>query len=106
MKLVVRMLFVLAIAAAALQAAPPSDKIVELRCSHGWRGSAQGTYGGVGFGVSCNNGRGQVHLGGTSGTAYSIRVGAESDTIAVDCFFPGDSPTVNESCAGVRLSIR
>lgn len=91
---------VLQLGAPSSQAAPdPTTRTVTLICSKGWRGSAVGDYGGVSFGVSCNNGRGRERLTGVSSTAYSVRMGAESDAIAVDCFFTWDAPTVNESCA-------
>lgn len=117
MKIVVRTV-ILALAAAlavlllapptAVQAVPPdpSTKTVQVDCRNGWSGGAVGQYGGVSFGVACNNGRGKVRLQGTSGTAYSIRMGAESDTVALDCFFTGDSANVNESCGEVRLTVR
>ena len=115
MKTLVRLTLALSLAAGAAAlwlpapdavAAPPDVKTVILDCDKGWRGSAVGTYGGVSFGVSCNNGRGQQRLTGTVGTAYSARVGAESDAVAVDCAFSGDANAVNETCAGVRLQIR
>ena len=94
--------------AAAPQAAPrdKTTKIVKLTCKNGWRGTALGEYGGVPLSISCNYDRATTTLSGTAGTAYVIRVGVETFGGAVDCFFPGDSPRVNESCGGVRLSIR
>jgi hypothetical protein len=91
-----------------LHAAPPvrSSKRVVIDCKPGWRGGAGGSYGGVAFDVACNNGKAQTTLADTVGTAYSIRMGVESSSIGADCFFTGDSPTVNESCIDVRLSIR
>jgi len=92
-----------------LQAAPPerSQKIAVLDCGHGWRGSAQGQYGGAGFALSCQNGRDRQRLDGVTGTAYSVRVGAESDATALDCFFSGDAAGFSESCGGVvRISVR
>lgn len=91
-----------------LQAAPParSSKRVVLDCGHGWRAGAGGSFGGVPFDLTCNNGRAQAILEGTVGTAYSIRVGVESSSVGADCFFSGDSATVSESCVDVRLSIR
>jgi hypothetical protein len=90
------------------QAAPPdrSSKRVVIDCAQGWRGGAGGTYGGVAFDVTCNNGKGQTTIDGTVGTAYSIRMGVENSSIGADCAFSGDSPTVNVSCIDVRLSIR
>lgn len=85
---------------------PPSTRIVELLCRPGWRASAAGSYGGVGFGIACDNGRARVTIEDTGLTDYSVRVGVESDTTAFDCFFSGDSNVVNESCADVRLRIR
>src|SRR5262249_51530231 len=72
-----------------------------LDCSRGWRASAQGQYGGTGFALSCQNGRGQQRLVGVTGTAYSVRIGAESSSTALDCFFTGDAATVSESCGGI-----
>ncbi len=90
-----------------LEAAPPDrPKFVQIACKPGWRGSAAGQYGGVAFGVACDNGRGTTLLHDTSGTAYSIRMGVESETAAFDCFFSGDARVVNESCVDVRLMIR
>lgn len=91
-----------------LDAAPPdrSTKFVQIACKPGWRGGAGGQYGGIAFDVSCDNGRGTTILQGTSGTAYSVRMGVESDTVAVDCFFTGDAQVVNESCADVLLMVR
>ncbi|HZN55471.1 MAG TPA: hypothetical protein VFB67_09125 [Candidatus Polarisedimenticolaceae bacterium] len=89
----------------AVQAVPP-DKRVTIACEPGWRGSAVGTYGGVGFGVSCQNGKGNTTLQGVTGEDYSIRVGVESSSIAADCLFQGSSPTVDETCVVVRLTIR
>jgi len=90
------------------QAAPAArtSKRVVLECTHGWRAGAGGSYGGVAFDVTCNNGRGQAILEGAVGTAYSVRVGVESASIGADCFFSGDSAIVSETCAEVRLSIR
>jgi hypothetical protein len=90
------------------QAARPdgSSKRVVIACRPGWRGGAGGTYGGVPFDVSCNNGRGQTTIAGTVGTAYSIRMGVESATTGADCFFSGDSPVVGESCLEVGLTVR
>ena len=91
-----------------LEAAPPvrSSKRVVIDCKPGWRGGAGGSYGGVAFDVTCNNGKGQISIGGTVGTAYTIRMGVESSSIGADCAFSGDSPTVNVSCIEVQLSIR
>jgi hypothetical protein len=88
-------------------AAPPGGvKTITLSCSRGWRGSAVGQYGGIGFWVSCENGRARQRITGVTGTAYSTRVGVESDEVGADCFYSGDALTVNESCLQVRLSIR
>ena len=90
------------------QAARPerSVKRVVIACKPGWRGGAGGTYGNVPFDVNCSNGRGQTMIDGTVGTAYSIRMGVESSSTGADCFFSGDSPTVNVTCVEVSLSIR
>jgi len=89
-------------------AAPPSStaKFAQAICKPGWRGTAVGQYGGVSFSVSCDNGRGSTRIADTAGTAYSIRMGVESATGAVDCFFSGDAARVQEACADVRLTIR
>jgi hypothetical protein len=93
--------------AAVLFARPTDVKTVTLICQPGWRAGAGGQYGGVGFNVDCDNGRGTVKLRGVTGTAYSVRMGVESDTIAADCAFTGDAATVDETCAGaVRLTIQ
>lgn len=91
---------------AGIAAAGESTKTVVLACADGWRGSAGGTYGGVSFSIFCDGNRALQPLTGVVGTAYSIRVGAESSSIAVDCFFPGDADVVNESCGQVRLRVR
>ena len=96
---------VLAAAAIVTRAAAPDVKTVVLECQPGWRATAVGQYGGVGFEVSCRNGRGHERLLGAVGTAYSVRVGVEGD-VAADCFYPGDAATVDVSCAAVRLTVR
>lgn len=94
------------LAAVIFAGRPTNVKTVTLICQPGWRAGAGGTYGGVGFNVSCDNGRGQVRLGGVVGTTYSVRMGVESDSTAADCFFSGDSATVSETCASVvRINI-
>jgi len=77
----------------------PRLKVVTLDCNHDWRASAVGQYGGVGFALSCFNGRSRQRLDGVSGTLYSVRIGAENDEVGLDCFFNGDSAVVNEMCA-------
>lgn len=79
----------------------PRPRMAILDCGLGWRASAQGQYGGAGFALSCQNGRGQQRLVGVTGTAYSVRIGAESSSTAIDCFLQGDAATVNETCGGV-----
>ena len=92
--------------AAVILAGRPTDlKTVTLTCQPGWRSGAGGQYGGVGFNVQCDNGRGTVKLRGVTGTGYSVRMGVESDEVGADCFYSGDAATVNESCLAVRLSI-
>jgi hypothetical protein len=91
---------------AMLAAAPTGVKSVTLICEPGWRGGAVGQYGGVGFSVQCDNGRGRVRLLGTSGTAYSTRIGIESDELAADCFFSGDDALVSRTCGPIQLVIR
>jgi len=90
---------------AAEAARDATRKTVAMQCVTGWRGSAVGQYGGVGFSVSCNNGRGVGHLNGTSGTAYAARVGVESASVALDCAFSGDAATAEHSCGPVVLTI-
>lgn len=88
-------------------ARPTDVKTVTLICQPGWNAGAGGQYGGVGFDVHCDNGRGTARLRGVTGTTYSVRMGVESDTIAADCAFTGDAATVSETCAGVvQLSIQ
>ena len=91
---------------AVLFARPTDLKTVTLICQPGWRAGAGGQYGGVGFNVDCDNGRGTVKLRGVTGTSYSVRMGVESDSIAADCFFPGDASTVDVTCAEVRITIQ
>jgi hypothetical protein len=90
------------------EAAPPDSgrKQVQLACKPGWRASVAGQYGGVAFGLACDNGRSTAILEGTSGTSYSARMGVENDTGAFDCFFSGEANVVQERCVEVRLSIR
>jgi len=88
---------------------PPerNQKTVVLDCSHGWRSSAQGQYGGVGFTLFCQNGRDRQKLVDVTGTAYSVRIGAESESTALDCFFTGDAGGFNETCGGaVRITLK
>jgi hypothetical protein len=102
-----RVLTILAATAIGLSAAPPrSTRTATLQCQPGWRAQAVGQYGGVGFSVSCNNGRGNDRIVGPVGTAYAARVGVESDSGGFDCAYSGDSATVDVSCAAVRLTIR
>ena len=91
----------------ALQAAPPVRKIAILECSPGWRGSAQGQYGGVGFALFCQNGRDRQKIEGFTGTAYSGRMGAESESTGIDCLLAGDASTFSQTCGeGVRISVQ
>ena len=94
--------------AAVIFAGRPADvKTVTLICQPGWRAGAGGQYGGVAFDVQCDNGRGTARLRGVSGTAYNVRMGVESDSIAADCAFgPDSAATVSVSCAAVQLTIR
>jgi hypothetical protein len=102
------MLALVLLAFPLLAAAPPrSVKTATLQCMPGWRGQAVGVYGGVGFSVACNNGRGNERILGTAGTAWSFRMGIESDAVGADCAQSGDSATVDFTCAGaVQLTIR
>ncbi len=102
----IRSIAVLAVAIPVLVAAAPTVKTATLQCSPGWSGQAVGQYGGVSFFVSCNNGRGNERILGSVGTAWSYRMGVESDEIGADCAQSGDSATVDVSCAEVRLTIR
>ncbi len=97
---------VLGAAFLAQAAQPDGNKKIQIACKPGWRGGAGGSYGGVPFSISCDNGRSTQTLDGTVGTAYSFRMGVESASAGYDCFFSGDSPTVNETCVEVRLTIR
>jgi hypothetical protein len=96
---------VLAATIPIVEAAPP-DKVATIICQPGWRGTAVGAYGGVSFGVSCNNGRGNERIRGVTGTAYSIRMGVETSSGAADCAFSGDSETVSVACVEVALEIQ
>lgn len=107
--------FVSAAAAAAVvtivpqappHAAPDPSVTVVLQCRPGWQATSVGQYGGVGFEVSCRNGRGQQRLTGMAGSAYTVRTGVESSSIGGDCFWSGDAPSVSESCLDVHFSIR
>ena len=102
----IRSIALLAVALPVLVAAAPAVKTATLQCTPGWRGQAVGQYGGVGFSVGCNNGRGNERILGSVGTAWSLRMGVESDAVGVDCAQSGDSATVDFSCAEVRLTIR
>lgn len=105
--LTVSVLALLVGAVAQLQAAPlDGSKKIQIACKHGWRGSAAGTYGGVPFSIGCDNDRSMLTLDGAVGTSYSARMGVEEFGGAYDCFYSGDARNVNESCAGVRLTIR
>lgn len=102
-----RMLALVLLAFPLLAAAPPrSVKTATLQCMPGWRGQAVGQYGGVGFSVQCNNGRGNDRIVDPAGTAWAVRIGVESDSIGADCAQQGDSETVDLTCAEVRLTIR
>jgi hypothetical protein len=92
--------------AAVAPAARGDVKIIELICQPKWRGFAVGQYGGVGFSVSCQSGRGRVRVEGFTGTTYSARMGVESPSIAADCIFNGDAASAQHACAEVVLSIR
>ena len=92
-----------------LNAAPRpvrSSKRIVIDCAPGWRAGAGGSYGGVPFDVSCSNGKGHLFIDGMVGTAYSIRMGVENAQIGGDCAWSGDSPTVDQTCIAVRLTIR
>ena len=79
---------------------------VVLDCAHDWSASAQGQVGGVGFALSCRNGRDKVRVVGAVGTSWSVRIGAEGE-VALDCFLTGDQIPANLSCAdAARFIIR
>lgn len=88
------------------EAAPPATKTVVLDCAPGWQSGAGGQYGGVGFQVSCRNGRSQQRLTGFTSTDYTIRMGVESSSTGADCFWSGSAETVSENCGDVRISVR
>ena len=89
-------------------AVPPEDtsKKIQLICKPGWNGGAVGEYGGVTFGLACQNGRATTMIDNTVGTAYTIRMGVENESAAFDCLFTGDAQNVNETCVEVRITIR
>lgn len=78
--------------------------IVVLDCAHDWSASAQGQIGGVGFALSCRNGRDKQRLVGAVGTSWSVRIGAEGE-VALDCFLTGDQIPVNQMCDGAARFI-
>ena len=86
-------------------AAPRGSKTVTIDCAPGWRAGAGGSYGGVPFSVTCKNGRGSAHIDNPRDSAYTIRMGVESDVVAADCGWSGASAFVAETCAEVRLTI-
>lgn len=82
-------------------------KVVTISCPKTWRGSAGGTYGGVPFSVFCASNNGLQILEGTSGTDFTVRMGAENSVAgAFDCFQSGSKETVVQVCGRVRLVIR
>lgn len=85
---------------------PKTTKVVTMTCPNGWRGSGGGSYGGVPFSLGCNYDRQSVVIEDTVGTAYTIRMGAETFSGAFDCFFSGDDANVREACVEVKVSIR
>ena len=87
-------------------AAPAPSVTVVLQCGNGWQGTAVGQYGGIGFGVTCRNGKAQQRLTGMTGSAYTVRTGVQSSSIGADCAWSGDAPSVSESCLDVSFSIR
>ena len=89
------------------QAAPEkTTKIVEMICKNGYHGSGGGVYGGVSFSIACDYDRQQVVIEGVSGTDYSVRMGVETLSGAVDCFFTGSAAQVRESCTEVKFNVR
>src|SRR5262245_21667571 len=87
-------------------AAPAPSVTVAIQCRQGWQGFAGGQYGGVGFEVSCRNGKSQQRLTGITGTGYTVRAGVESSSLGGDCFWSGDASSVSETCLDVQFSIR
>lgn len=85
--------------------AQSGSKLVTITCGQGQRSSAQGNYGGAGFGVACPGG-GKKQVIVPSGTAWNMRIGVEDQTAAYDCFFSGDSPTVSVNCVGTIVTIQ
>lgn len=80
-------------------------KVARITCPSGVSASAVGTYGGNTFGVACP-GQNRANLSPTS-TAWSVRMGVETQAGAWDCAFSGDSPTVLVTCGlgGATLTI-
>ena len=90
----------------AALAAPPSTKTITLECGRGWKAGAGGAYGGVPFSITCKNGRGSARVADPAGTAYSVRIGVESESVAGDCAFSGDAASAEHTCIEVLLTIR
>src|SRR5512138_365485 len=95
----IAVLSALALGAAALlvpapkvEAAPAAKttKVATLDCPNGYRASGGGTYGGVSFSLACAFDKQSVTLEGVEGTEYGFRMGTQSLSGAVDCFFSGD----------------
>jgi hypothetical protein len=87
--------------------APRTDvRTVTLICDQGWQAGAVGQVGGVSFSVQCQNGRGKARLVGVSGTSYAARMGVQSDSVAADCFFSGETTAADVSCLEVQLTIQ
>jgi len=87
-------------------AAPPNTKTITLDCGRGWKAGAGGAYGGIPFIITCKNGRGSARIADPIGTAYSVRIGVESDSVAGDCAFSGDAASAEHTCVEVVLTIR
>jgi len=100
--------FTLGLAALTVDAgaAPRNIKTVVLDCKQGWRAGAGGSYGGIGFNLSCANGRDSVKLEDPVGSAYNVRIGVEDESIGADCAYFGDDATVTETCIAVKFTIR
>ena len=86
--------------------APKTTKVATLDCPNGYRASGGGTYGGVSFSLACAWGKDSVTLEGVEGEQYGFRMGTQSLTGSVDCFFSGDEARVNESCGAFKFTIR
>ena len=66
---------------------------VTMTCAHGWDASGNGTYGGVAFSLSCRSGKSSsVVVTGRTDDTFSMRMGAQSHSTALDCSLNGTAP--------------